>query len=279
MELAKQKWVEVEGVGFFNKELARIEFALDRQEEAALLMGQYGTNITQTSLISGAATPVLKNIGIWTWVDQLGGEMQYANATGPDFTDFDEAAAYMESKGITDTVVMVLCGGNMFRKLENMSVDWFVDPTASGTPHGSLTSDFLRRQTGESGDLDISVGFRAIKKSGILFILHSLPAFTNPYQFGIPGYMLNDAALMIPISYAKVKGGITIPNLMAKYVGIEGYSRKRIVASLAGMDGFHQQRYGNPVVSQIDGNNTYWLSHVMFPFVEAYKGMIWVRSS
>lgn len=283
MELAKQKWVEVEGIGFFNKEMARVEFGLDRQEEASILMGRSAgatPNINHTSLITSTNVPVQKNIGIWTWIDQLGGELTYADATGPDTTYLDEAAAYLEANGITEDIVLVGCGGKMFRRLENMSVDWFVDPTNTGTPHGSLTSDWLKKSMGVDGGLEIDVSFRAIKKGGILFILHKVPALTDPQQFGISGYMLNDAAFMLPITYVKDgKSGMTIPNLSAYYVGVNGYSRKRIVASLAGMDGFHNQNFGNPIISQIDGNNTYWLSHVMFPFMEAYKGLIWRRSS
>jgi hypothetical protein len=275
MELAKQKWVEVEGLGFFNKELARVEFALDRQEEAAILMGQAGTNITATSSISSSSTAnyVYKNKGIWSWIDELGGELTYT--TTPDFTDFDEAAAYLESVGVTDSIVLVLAGGDMYRKLENMSVEWFTDPT--GTGDGSaLTGDFLKKNAGVDGGMDIEVNFRAIKKAGLLFVLHKLPAFTNPFQFGISTYKLNNSAIMIPMTYVKEgKTGVTVPNLSANYVGVNGYSRKRIVASMAGMDGFHQQNFGNPIISTIDGNNTYWLSHVMFPFVEAYKALIW----
>ena len=280
MELAKQKWVEVEGVGFFNKELARTEFNLDRQEESALLMGQSGANLSDTSLITGATVPVYKNKGVWTWIDELGGEMTYANTSGPSFDDLDEAAAYLEANGINDDIVFVLAGGNMYRKLETMSIDWWVDPTGSGTPHGAMTTDFLKKSFGADGGLEIDVTFKAIKKSSILFVLYKLPAFTNPYQFGIPGYMLTDAAILLPMTKVRDgKSGITIPNLSANYVGINGYSRQRIVAPFAGMDGFHNQKSGDPIISQIDGNNTYWMSHVMFPFVEAFKGMLWRRSA
>ena len=69
-ELAKQKWVNVEGIGLFIEELSRGEFLLDLQLESALIMGQLNTNnlvIKCTSSISGStSTPIQKNKGVWT---------------------------------------------------------------------------------------------------------------------------------------------------------------------------------------------------------------------
>lgn len=283
MELAKQKWVEVEGIGYFNKELSRAEFALDRQLETTMIMGQMNTNsITQTSDISGSSNTVYMNKGIWTWIDELGGAINYTNSASIGIDDFDEAADYFETQGITNDIVLVLCGGDYLRRVENTCVEYFSNPGGASTQGGGLSDIFIDKISASGGEpgLDLNIGFRTIKKGGILFVFHKLPIFTNPYLFGIGDYLLNDAAIMCPVTYVKErKSGLTVPNLEARYVGLGSYSRERIVGTIGGMDGFATQHFGNPIISQIDGNFTYWLSHCMFPFYEAYKGILHKRSS
>lgn len=276
MELAKQKWVDVEGIGLFNKELARGEFMLDVQENMALIMGQQNNNsITQTSSIDGKANTVHTNIGIWDWIDRLGGEIGISS-TGMDTDDLDAAAAYLESQGITSDVVVVIGGGSFLRKAEN---NFITKATGAG---GGLPDAFLQadHSIGASGGTFMDLGFKIVRKSGILFCFVKDPVLSNPYLLGNSHYKLEDAALMIPMSrYKDPSRGITLPNLYAGYVGLGGYSRKRIVGMLGGMDGFMKQAVNTPIISDVDGNSTYWLSHVMFPFMEANKSLIIKRTS
>jgi len=272
-ELAKQKWVNVEGIGLFNEELSRGEFMLDIQHESALIMGQVNTNTTlvQASSLTGSNGPVQKNKGVWTWIDELGYDLTYTNAASFTIDDFDTAAEYLESKGVTNDVVFFPMGGGLYTRLENSGVD-FVRGTAGGlnvnfTPNGV-------------GGMMLNVGFDTIKKRGITFVPYKLPIFSNPNLFGITDSLLNDAGMMIPITTVKDgKSGLTIPNLYQGYVGLNGYSRERVVATVGGMDGFAKQHFGNPVISTIDANSTYWLSDVCFPFTEAFKGLLVKRSS
>lgn len=289
MELAKQKWVEVSGIGFFNKELARVEFKLDRQQELALLMGQAvsvtaGTaQLNGTSLVDSGTVPVYKNKGVYTWINELGGEITYAGATGIPIDDLDEAAEYLESQGITSDVVLVLCGGSYLRRMENSGVSFMAgDGDLTGTNAGSMPGEFLDKAETKGGEpsFTLNVGFRAVKKGGILFLFKKLNVLADPKGLGIDEYYLNDMAMMFPISQVKDrKTGNDIPNLSARYVAEGSYSRKRILGTISGMDGFAKQRFGYPIINQIDGTSTYWLSHVMFPFVEAYKALIHKRAS
>ena len=283
MELAKQKWVEIAGLGFFNKEFARVEFLLDRQEEVSLIMGQKNTNsITEASAFDSGNVPVYKNKGLWTWIDELGGEVTYTDAAGLAMDDFDTMAEYLESQGVTHNVVLMLGGGSFMRRVENMGIE-FISNTTGGSTSAGLPGEFVDkfRADGPSDpSMDINVGFRGIKKAGHYFVMHTLPIFTNPFVFGIDGYMLKDSAMCIPLTKVKDrKSGLTIPNLQAYYVGLGAYSRKRVVATLAGMDGFGRQMLGYPIISELDGFNTYWLSHVMFPFMEANKSLLLKRTS
>lgn len=289
MELAKQKWVEVTAGNFFNKEYARVEFGLDRQEELSILMGEEvsvsaGVNyITGTSSIDAGTVPVYKNKGIYRWIDELGGELNYAGATGIPIEDLDEAAEYLEEQGITSDVVLVLCGGGYIRKIENSGISFMAgDGDLTGTNVGSMPSEFLDKVNTTGGDppFTLNIGFRAVKKGGILFLFHKLTALTDPKGLGIESAMLNDMGFMFPISMVKdKKSGNDIPNLSANYVGEGMYSRKRVVGNISGMDGFVNQKFNYPVINDIDGTSTYWLSHVMFPFVEAFKALLHKRSS
>jgi len=280
MELAKQKWVNVQGDALFNYEFARVEFGLDRQLETALIMGQINdngsgaVNLTDVSSVTGAAVPVYKNKGIWTWIDELGGEVDYSMSAGFEISDFDLSSEYLESQGITNNVVLCLVGGGLMRRIENSGVDF-----VRGN-EGGLNWTFTNIGAGnliESGapSMTLDIGFQAIKKGGVLYLFHVLPIFNNPFLFGINSYGLKDSGMMIPISRVKdAKSGEMIPNLQYKYVGLGNYSRERVVGSLAGMDGFLQQKFRYPLISEIDANNSYWLSHVMFPFMEANKALL-----
>ncbi len=274
-ELAKQKWVNVDGIGWWNEELTRGEFLLDLQQEAALIMGQVNTNTSTikatSSVSSNASTPIYKNKGIWTWIDELGYDLTYTNAASFTIDDFDTAAEYLESKGITNDVVLFAMGGSLYTRLENSGVD-FTKGTAGGlnvnfTPNGV-------------GGMMLNVGFDTIKKRGITFIPYKLPIFSNPYLFGITDSKLNDAGIMIPITMVKdAKTNMMIPNLYEGYVGLGGYSRERVVATIAGMAGFAKQMFNYPIISTIDGESTYWSANTCYPFTEAYKGILVKRSS
>jgi len=274
MELAKQKWVSPDGMGLWNEEMSRGEFLLDLQEEFSLIFGQVNTNtslIKGTSSVDGGTTTIYKNKGIWTWIDELGYDLTYTNAASFTIDDLDTAAEYFESKGLNNDVVFFPMGGGLYTRLENSGVD-FVRGTAGGlnvnfTPNGV-------------GGMMLNVGFDTIKKRGITFVPYNLPIFSNPNLFGISDSLLNDAGMMFPIGNVKdAKSGMIIPNLYEGYVGLGAYSRERVVATVGGMDDFAKQMFNYPVISSVDANSTYWMSHKMFPFMEAYKGILVKRSA
>lgn len=281
-ELASQTWHPVlNGGGWFNMELTRGEFLLDRQLEYSIIMGQANTNsITGVSAITGSNNPITKNKGLWTWADELGYTMNFTDADSIDMTDLDDAAAYYESVGVNSGIVLVWCGGGYYRRVENTGIEFISNPGGAATQGGGLPGDFLAPAKGGDAPWDLNFGFRAIQKAGITFVFHSLPIFNNPYLFGITGYKLNDAAIMVPLTTLKdpVKSKM-IPNVRGVARAVPGYSRERIVGPMAGMDGFLQQRQGSPLITEIDGNNTYWLSEVSFPVMEAFKLILHKRSA
>jgi hypothetical protein len=281
-ELASQTWHPVlNGGGWFNKELSRGEFLLDRQLEYALIMGQANTNsLTGVSDVTGSNNPITKNKGLWTWGTELGYSLNYTDTNSIAMTDLDDAAAYYESVGVNSGIVMVLCGGGYYRRVENTGNEFISNPGGAATQGGGLPGDFLSKARNSKMPFNLNFGFRAIQKSGITFVFHSLPIFNNPYQFGISGYLLNDAAIMVPLTTVNDPVKSTkIPNIQGRARAVSGYSRERVVGLAPGMDGFIQQRSGQQMIQSIDANATYWLSEVGFPVMEAFKLILHKRSA
>jgi len=267
-ELAKQKWVYVDGIGYYNQEFVRGEYLMDMQIEGAFLMGQLNTNsITQVSAVDGKSLKVRKIKGVWTWIDELGGDLTWNTSTGFTTTKFASITDYLMTQGVTAEVVQILAGLGLYRSMEDEMVEWTKDNSVGATDYTKTLADKL---FGGRTDRVLDYGFSMFKKDGILFVLKDLAAFNNPKQFGVAGYHLKDSGMVIPMGTVKdVKSGLNIPNLQARYVGLGSFSRKRVVRVLDGMSGFKPT-----AVNDIDAHNTYWLAHLMLTFEEANKAML-----
>lgn len=272
MELARKKWAAYDGNRFFNDEIARVELhELDAWCEMAMLVGYETTNtaVVQASSIDSANNRVRTNKGIWQLGGTYGKDVTYTGVGSFAITDFDSVAQYFETKGITNTSVLFTMGGDLMRRIENSAVGYI-----TGTSGGL---NWLFTPEAGGGDKNLEVGFSHIKKAGITFLLHSNPVFNNQYYLG---KKFNEAGLMFPINYVKDgKTGLDIPNLSIKYCGLRTYNRKRIVGMIPGMDGYMQQAFKLPTISTIDGNSVNWLTHVSFPYVEAWKTVRVYRTS
>jgi len=255
-EMAQQKWVYVDGIGWYNQELARGEFLLDQQIEAAYLMGQPNTNsIVQTSLVDGKSLKVRKIKGIWPTIDELGGDITWDGTTF-SLAKFSEITDYLITQGVTTDVVQLLLGLDAYRGIEEAMVDWTTTNSAGATDYTKKLADSL---FGGKTERVLDYGFNMFKKDGVLFVMKDLP-----------GYKLRGSGMIIPMGYVKdTKSGVTIPNLQARYVGLGSFSRKRVVRVLDGMSGFK-----NIAVNDVDANYAYWLSHLMLIFEEANKALL-----
>lgn len=265
-EFAKEKWVHVEGVGWYNQELARGEFLLDLQQEAALLMGQKNTNsITQVSQMDGKNLSVKKSIGIWTWIEELGGDMTWNSTDGFDLDDFATITDYQISQGLSTEIVQINGGITAIRAIEEGLTDFITAGQATDFTK-MLGSSLFKGRT----ERMLDYGFTTFRKDGITFILKDLDLFNNPTLFGLSGYNLKGSAFIIPMSNLKdAKSGLTIPNLQARYVGMGAYSRKRVIRVRDGMSG-----WSNASVNDVDGVNANWLAHIMYVLEEANKCML-----
>jgi hypothetical protein len=275
MELARKKWAAYDGNRFFNDEIARVELhELDAWCEMAMLVGQETTNtaITQASSVDSATNRVRTNKGIWQLGGTYGKDVTFTGAGSFAITDFDAVAQYFETKGITNTSVLFTMGGDLMRRIEASAVGYI-----TGTSGGL---NWLFTPDAGGGDKNLEVGFSHIKKAGITFLLHSNPIFNNSYYLGAKTLLFKDAGLMFPINYVKDgKTGLDIPNLSIKYCGLRTYNRKRVVGMFPGMDGYMQQAFKLPTISTIDANTVNWLTHVSFPYVEAWKTVRVYRTS
>lgn len=274
LEGARSRW-EFVGDNRINEDAMRAELRLMMQQEDVLLMGQQQNNsITQANKWSENIS-VSMGRGIWDWIDSLGGEVA-TGSTGMAMDDLDTVAEYLESQGISAGAVLIVGGGQFMRNAENN----FLDTTygTNGTMPASMLAPMGAKFVDGYQDLAMHIGFKAIKKSGIVFYFMNLPAFSNPKRFGVSQFKLNNSGIVLPMESVVISDPysndkVTIPNLVMDYVGMGGYSRQRVVATLAGMSGY-MQKFGYPVVDQYDADSMYWMSHIVPRFHQAYKAML-----
>jgi len=281
MAMAQQKWVPINGgQAFFNEELSRAEFMLEAQQEWVCLMGQQNTaNLTQVSLMDGAANVIGKSKGLWNWATELGGSI-HIGSTGMGVDDLDTIETYMVNKGLQDSIVALYGGHLALQKLMN-NINAKVQGTSGGLASGPYVSEIADKLYG-GNTLAVNTNVQVIKRSSITFVLMPTPVFSNPYMMGAAGTLMSDAILVVPLSQATVtidSKKATIPGLRKRFVGQNSYSRERIVGQLAGMDGFMNQVINTPIISSIDGSNTHWLSDICFEVYEAWKFVTVTRNA
>jgi hypothetical protein len=281
MAMAQMKWQTYnEGTKFFNKEITRGEFMLEIQQEQACVFGQLNTeNLTQTSVMSGAAGLIGKTQGIWDWIDQLGGDIRIG-ASGVGIDDLTSVEGYMVQKGLQDTVVACYGGYSALSKLmanSNAKIQGTSGGLA-GTPYVQSVADKLY-----GGDTKmINFNLQYIKMSHITFVLIPSPLFSNPTMMGTANTKLDDAIMFIPLNQEAVtidRKKVTVPNLRKRYVGQGAYSRERICGMLAGMDGYMNQTMRYPIITDVDGSNVHWTSHTAYELYGAFRGVLATRSS
>ena len=275
-QLVTQKWVAVNGGKLLmNKEMLRGEFLMDAWEEMLALMGQTNTaNLTQTSLVSNTANVIGKTKGLYTWAEELGGDI-IIGSTGMSIDDLDTVEAYLQSLGVQDSVVALYGGNSAIRKLMKNTISKIQGTSGglAGSPFVSEISDKLFGGNAISANFNVQV----IKCSSITFILIPTPIFSNPKFMGVSTTLLDDALVVLPLNQSVVsidRQKMTVNNFERRYRAMDGMSRDRIVNTLHGMDGS-----GGPCVSSIDGSNTYWLSDICYTLFEAKKTMIVKRGS
>ena len=256
MELARQKWFNVDGGYLFSRDTMQKEWQIKSGMNMSLLLGQQTTNplcVNVSDLDSTTNIPNKTNIGLWEWGKLRGWDNTFNTVTGFKVTDLDAVGEYYRSVGCSAQDVLVEMGGGLGVQIENSCKEYITGST------GALNDLF----TPGGDNKDLKIGFKSIYKNGYTFILQQDHTFNNPNM--LKNLMYN-AALFIPMTTVKNGGdafgsaGGYGPNLSIKYVGLRTYSRKMIVGKLGGMDGYMNQAFGLPILHGSDFNQTNWLT-------------------
>jgi len=273
-EFARERFVEYEGIGLYNREVARMDTNLDAAMEAAIMFGNKTTNaaLVQTSLADSTSVKVYGSEGIWTWNTSRGYTLDYTNATDFTIEHFYELAEFGESVGLPASTWMVDSGGDLLRRIEKSCKSYITNAT------GSLNEMFT--PDAEGGMKDLTVGFKHITIGGQTMILKSNYIMNNPYLFGIEGYGLKDAAAVYPIGMARDgKTGAMVPNLRVVYRGLGQFKdRKRVFAPFLGVGG-PKGMFGSPVVLEGDISKIHALTEFGVAYMDAWKGVRIVNTS
>ena len=263
MALASEVWwTDGSGKFMYNDRFADVEFLLRAGMNSQLWMGQLTTNTAMTeasSVNTAESNQVYTTEGVWTAAGLRGWDKGYDETAGFLVTDLDEVGEYQRSMGIGGDTLMFMLGNGLYQSAENNCVKYITNAT------GSL--NYLFTPT-NGQDHDLTIGFKTIRKNGYNYAMIEEASFNNPKM--LKNIMFSSGCI-VPVSTVKTKQGAEIPNLSVAYVGNSTYNRKMVVGMLSGGDGFGQQIFDYPQVTEIDGNRTLWLSHMMVRLAEAWK--------
>lgn len=265
MALASEFWWDTgSGKYLYNDRFADVEFLLRAAINSTLWVGQLTTNtgaaFKETSSVNTAeSNQVYTTEGVWTAAGSRGWDKGYSDSAGFLVTDLDEIGEYQRSMGIPGDTLMFMLGNGLYQSIENNCYKYIVNST------GSL--NYLFTPT-NGQDHDLTIGFKTIRKNGYNYAMIEEQSWNNPKLLK---NLLFQSGCIVPISSVRTKEGTEIPNLSVAYVGNQTYNRKMVVGMLSGMDGFGQQAFGYPLISDIDGNSTHWLTHFMVRLAEAWK--------
>ena len=232
--------------GLFDKGTIETEFRLDQQIDTALFLGEENSNnLTQTAALGGTNNR-LGTKGLWNWQLELGQGLSYVDNFDMDY--FDQVKPLLQSQGVVDSTVGFLVGPNLIVNLENNVLD--------AVKEWSGGSDLL-----SESNKAFNANIKTVMKNGVKFYIGELASFANPNRFGITSYDFKDAGMIIPMGMVTVSedqfgsSKITVPNVAICYYDHAGENRKRIVDTVAGLNGM-----GYKAVDEYDRTQVWMLS-------------------
>ncbi|MBU0946230.1 MAG: hypothetical protein KKD44_25890 [Proteobacteria bacterium] len=273
-EFARERFVEYEGIGLYNHEVARMDMNLDAAMESSIMFGNKTSNIliVQTSLADSTSAKVYGTQGIWDWNTERGYTIDYTDATDFIIEHFYELAEFGESVGLPASTWLFDSGGDLLRRIEKSCKSYITNAT------GSLNEMFTPDAGG--GMKDLTVGFKHIMIGGQTVVLKPNYIMNNPYLFGISTLGLKDAAAVYPIGLAREgKTGEMIPNLQLIYRGLGNFKdRKRAFAPFLGVGG-PKGMFGSPTVLEGDISKIHALVDFGLVYLDSWKGVRVVNTS
>lgn len=255
-QLYKEDFYAVESAngakGLLSKGLIQMDFRLDSQIDAALLLSEVNANqyITSTSAMTGETTAISSFDGLLPTMRKLGMSNNYTSAF--DDTEFTAVKALLESVGVTNRNIDFMVGSSLNALIETSMQSWL-----NTNSHGTDLYDMIGK---------ISFAVKQLTLNSCTFNIMELHSFSNPVKFGGPNYNFSGLGMMFPQGTKKVSvsapGGVketlNLGHLTLGYPSGKGEDRKRVLSKLPGVSN------QNPIAaSQYDGDWYYMFAEVM----------------
>jgi len=238
--------------GILSRAIVDMDFRLDSQLDAALLLGEANTNtsnLTATSNFSGTAVAIPSAAGLIKTMALLGQELTWSSAFDED--SFESVKPLLEAVGVG-----------------NKNVDFFVGGLLNTQIYKSMRDFLTTYSQGHNFYDQVSeVGFNVNKvfMNSVNFNIIELSSLSNPAKYGIADYGLGNYGFMFPQGEHKVTfdvGGVRedlrLPHLTIGYPVGKGENRRRVIVPSPGVSNMY------PVATNAyDGIRFYAMTEIM----------------
>jgi len=248
------------GQGMFSKASIEADLRLNSDINDEILLGHVPDNTNLTMANSNSVSSLVYGTkGILPHLEDDGMSLIY-NGT---FTipDFDQIKTAFLSQGVTDTRANFFCGPTLHRYVENSGLE-FLKEYSGGT-------DLMENYS------EMGIELPAIRKNGILTVLHELKSFANPVKYGISSYDFDTLGFILPETNVNVKmggAGAKMQNVVLGYKNYNGENRTRIVKPIPGVNGHASAP--NVAVNSYDEYKVQMLSEFMLMFFKANQAIL-----
>lgn len=256
-QLYKEDFYAVEAAngakGLLSKGLIQMDFRLDSQIDAALLLAELNantSNITSTSSVTGETTAISSFDGLLPTMRKQGLPLNWTSTF--DATQFTAVKALLESVGVTNRNLDFMVGSGLNAAVETGMQSWL-----NTNSHGTDLYDMIGK---------IAFKVRELTLNSCTFNIMELHSFSNPVKFGGANYNFKNLGMMFPQGQRKVSvaapGGVketlNLGHLTLGYPSGKGEDRKRVLSKKPGVSN------QNPITaSDIDGDWYYMFAEVM----------------
>jgi hypothetical protein len=186
------------GTGVFSKATLEADFLLSKSINDEIILGGGITAGQITGLDrSGNTINATGTVGILQHMVDAAMKQYYTLAYG--YTDFDDIKDLLNSQGVANRDVTFFVGSLLNKQLENAGLD-FLKEFSGGT-------DLMRSLN------SIGVGFSAVKKNGINFVIKEIPSFSDPTAYGADAFedYFTGMGFIVPDVDVTVRGSMEEP--------------------------------------------------------------------
>lgn len=239
--------------GLLSKGLIQMDFRLDSQIDAALLLSELNantSNITSTSEMTGETTAISSFDGLLPTMRKLGLPLNWTSTF--DATQFTAVKALLESVGVTNRNIDFMVGSGLNAAIETGMQSWL-----NTNSHGTDLYDMVGK---------ISFQVRELTLNSCTFKIMELHSFSNPVKFGGSNYNFKNIGMMFPQGQRKVSlsapGGaketLNLGHLTLGYPSGKGEDRRRTLSKQPGVS-----NQNAIAASDVDGDWYYMFAEVM----------------